>query len=178
MITDIQEKKEMIEMLDDTMFFSVHADINDKLLFVGVIARSHRCPDEFFRYASADELSFFRKIKTKNDVYSYNERTLSLNIAIYHLLKDLGVRMVVTEFPEELNLSLVNNYDKESDLGIGYLRRCDYAHTVPITRSIKIPFAERHCAGAFYAPPRETEVQHKLKRRANVFYDPRQDDLF
>jgi hypothetical protein len=146
-------------------------------IHVGYLLQAKRCKLPRI-FCADDEIIFSRYVPKALDVFSFVEETYSLSMNVWWLLHDIGVRLTVTTFGDTRDtvIAAVDDFDTESDLGIGFLRRCaksKVAYLGPIT----VPLQKEQHVFDLWAEKRESILQNVAKASAQS-YDPRQDPLF
>lgn len=140
----------LIETIKPGEHLRVSTEINvkgkDRQIYVGSIivgAEIHKRNPFFCR---ADERVFYRSVKNWNDVFSYREETISLNIGLYWFLLENKISAVFTYAEDEarLNAASLESFRFESCLNqqIGWLRRAQISDTISLLNQDKIKLGD------------------------------------
>lgn len=81
-----------------------------------------------FKLLSEHEVIAYRRVREFNDVYSFKEDSIAIHPSTYHFLAENRIARLLTFARDKktLTFTLLDEFTKISDLGIGVLRRADF----------------------------------------------------
>lgn len=164
-----------LELLDTNKTIRVYTDIfikrknETKQIHVGNLLYGGQLP-QLALFCNENEIVFYRFIKQFESIYSYNEQTISLNRNLYQFFERFRIRLILTYFEDkaQMNVSALQQYTFESDLGIGKLRRAKIADTKTLNNSAQIDINKLAHLGSVFAETVADKTPICIKTRKRI----------